>query len=373
MLTDLYDECLPIFLNCFTTYSKQRITMDTQQIILDDDTSHRIYVMKFIFAIMVVFIHSEALPDLPFRIEVPWYMDTCKDIVNNVICAIAVPGFFLLSGFLLFLKKFTWIGNMKKKVRSILIPYLLINSFWIIFFKTMQSIEVTAPYFYGENYQIVGLEGFINAYCGKMPLYYPFWFLKDLFILNIFASIIRLFMDKHPVLLAIAIAAIFLNGVTFPFFVNQFSIYMFVIGGYIARYWNQIKKCQQIEIIRIGIVFCMFTIAKWHFEWNVSWINMLYLLIGILFYDCLAGVVLRSRIKSMVLWCSQFTFFIYAFHEFYMSMMKKAVMMMIPQYGMIQLLEYFLLPFVILGFCIVGGVIMKKRVTFLYCLLCGKQ
>lgn len=146
--------------------------------------------------VMVVFIHSEAVPELPFELEVPRYMQECKNIMTNGICSVAVPGFFFISGFLLFSKDFTWSGNMKKKVRSILLPYFLINSFWILFFKVMQAIPLTALYFSGEDYQIIGMRGLMEAYCAPIPLYYPFWFLRELFILNIAAKVIKICVDK---------------------------------------------------------------------------------------------------------------------------------------------------------------------------------
>ena len=71
------------------------------------------------------------------------------------------------------------------------------------------------------------------------------------------------------------------------------------------------------------------------------------------------------------MWCSQYTFFIYAFHEFYESMIKKVIMLILPQYGIVQLLEYFLIPMIVLVGCIAVGAIMKKRSYRVYGLLCG--
>lgn len=64
-------------------------------------------------------------------------------------------------------------------------------------------------------------------------------------------------------------------------------------------------------------------------------------------------------------------FFIYAFHEFYEAMMKKLVMMIIPQHGIVQLLEYFILPFLVTGCCIVIGAAMQRYLRSLYCMVCG--
>lgn len=105
---------------------------------INEDMSQRLNIMKFVFMVCVVFIHSYALPGLPYALDVPRYVAECKEIVVNGICRVAVDGFFFISGLLLFAKEFTWLGNLRKKAKSILVPYLLINSFWIIFLE--QSI-----------------------------------------------------------------------------------------------------------------------------------------------------------------------------------------------------------------------------------------
>lgn len=347
--------------------------METQYRALDQNISQRLNIIKFIFMVMVVFIHSETLPDLPYELNVPPYLDICKNVVTNGICAIAVPGFFFISGFLLFSKEFTWIGNVKKKARSILLPYFLINSFWILLFKIMQSIELTAPYFAGEDYQIIGAEGIIKAYCAAIPLYYPFWFLRDLFIVNIFAKLIQIMIDRFPRLSILMIIILCLNLVKIPLLVSNSSFYMFAIGYYVVKYRDRVKKLEDINILYIGIVFFGLTIYKLSFGGYASLVALFYSLSGILFYYMLAGYIMNSKVYSPILWCSQFTFFIYAFHEFYEAMAKKIIMMTIPQYGYIQTLEYFMLPIIISGFCIIVGAIMKKRVSVLYRLLCGSR
>ncbi|MDE6844974.1 MAG: acyltransferase, partial [Lachnospiraceae bacterium] len=292
-------------------------------------------------------------------------------VITNGICAIAVPGFFFISGFLLFSKNFTWTGNMKKKARSILLPYFLVNSFWILFFKIMQSIELTAPYFAGDDYRIIGIEGIIRAYLAPIPLYYPFWFLRDLFILNILASLIRIVIDKFPVLSMIIIIVLCFDIVKIPLLVSNSSFYMFAIGYYAVKYREGIKKLESVNILSAGICFIIFTVCRLCFGGYASLVMPFYSLSGMLFYYALAGYIRKSRTVSKILWCSQFTFFIYAFHEFYEAMIKKVIMMIVPQYGIVQLLEYFILPAVIAGLCIAAGAFMKSRISKLYCLLCG--
>lgn len=344
--------------------------MEVQKYTIDQETSYRLSVLKFIFMVMVVFIHSDALPELPFELEVPMYMEACKRFVTGGICATAIPGFFFISGFLLFSKNFTWIGNMKKKMRSILLPYMLINSFWILFFKIMQSMEKTAPWFSGEAYQVTGVEGVIRAFCAPIPLYYPFWFLRDLFILNIFAKALQVLMDKIPLAgLILAVGAGF-NIIPLPFLVSNSSFCMFIIGYYVGRYMEDMRRLDRIRIWEAGSVFLLTIICKLYIADQAA-VMLLYSLTGILFFYRLSGLIYGRTVFVKMLWCSRFSFFIFAFHEFYEAMAKKIIMMLIPQHGFVQLLEYFVLPCAVTGICIAVGAILKKYFRPLYCVLCG--
>lgn len=346
--------------------------MNLQNCKIDQDTSRRLSILKFLFMVMVVYIHSDALPELPFKLEVPCYTEVCKNIVTDGICSIAIPGFFFVSGFLLFSKKFTWVSNMKKKVKSILVPYILINSFWILFFKIMQSIQMTAAWFSGEAYQIEGIEGVLNAYCNPIPLYYPFWFLRDLFILNVFARAIYIIANKFPLISLVLVIGIGLNIIVLPLLVNNASFCLFVLGYYARKYIRDVKKLDQVNIYVIAVAFLLLLLFKLYFN-NQALAVLLHSVLGILFFYRLSGIICKYLISSKILWCSQFSFFIYAFHEFYEAMVKKLIMMVLPQYGFVQLLEYFILPLFVTGGCIMAGAIMKRYFRWGYCIICGHR
>lgn len=273
----------------------------------------------------------------------------------------------------MFSKEFTWFGNLKRKAKSILLPYLLINSFWIIFFKMMQSFEITSSYFAGETYQIVGIKGVFEAYLGQMPLYYPFWFLKDLMILNLFASIIKLAINRLPVLSAISIIALQLQFISLPFLVSNNSFCMFALGCYLVKYKIDVKKLDKIKMQYSGLLFAGVIWVKLYLLKDQVLLSTIYIFCGICFYYQMTGKIKESKNAENILWCSQFTFFIYAFHEYYEAMIKKILMMIIPQYGIVQLLEFFLLPIVIVACCIIAGAILKKQVPLLYGLICGQR
>ena len=337
---------------------------------IDSDMSQRLNIMKLIFMIMVVFIHSHALPELAFDLSVPKYVDVFKNIVTGGISGAAVPSFFLISGILLFNKDFTWIGNMTKKIRSILVPYFLINSFWIVFFKTMRAFPVTASYFSGETYQITGLNGVIKAYLDPIPLYYPFWFLRDLFIVNIFAKGIEFLVKRFPIVAVVLMLAIELNLIPIPFVVTGSAFGMFIIGCLLVNYGIPIQKTDGLPLLCLGMLYIAFTAAKL-FLVDAAWFTLFYVIIGFIFWYRLSGIAVKSKMAAAIFWCSQFSFFIYAFHEFYEAMLKKIIMSILPQYGFVQLIEFIVLPIMVTGICIAVGAFAKKRMPGLYRIVCG--
>lgn len=338
---------------------------------MDEEISQRLHIMKFVFMIMVVYIHSDALPELPFTVKVPDYLAACKTVMTDGICAVAIPCFFFVSGILLFSKEFTWISNMKKKARSIVLPYFVINSFWILFFFSMQCFEKTAPYFSAEAYKINSIDDVVKAYLAPLPLYYPFWFLRDLIILNLFAKVIKVIVDKLSYIFILFIVLIGILDIQIPLLLSNNSFYIFVLSCYVVKYQIDFKSIHKVKVEYAGIIYIGMMVLRFIHKNTV--IDLLYDAVGFCFYYQLAGCIRKSRLSKPILWAAQFTFFIYAFHEYYEAMIKKIIMMIVPQYGWIQVVEYFLLPILIICICIMIGAIFRKRIPIVYRLICGRR
>ena len=75
--------------------------------------------------------------------------------------------------------------------------------------------------------------------------------------------------------------------------------------------------------------------------------------------------------NKIIIKCSEYSFFIYSFHEFYEAFLKHAIMMIVPINNFSLIMIYMLLPLFIIAFCIVLGILTKKKVPLLYKLLCG--
>lgn len=111
-------------------------------------SSQTISALRFPLAVMVVFIHSFMLDDVAFTPD--WHALSGMDfaiglqvLLSKVVSHVAVPTFYVISGYLFFLhvERFTpdvYVGKLRKRARSILVPYLLWNVaaiLWILMLK----------------------------------------------------------------------------------------------------------------------------------------------------------------------------------------------------------------------------------------------
>lgn len=118
---------------------------------LSKEDSEVISYLKALFAVMVVFIHARYhgvnFSTGTSAFDEPGWLYWLKEILSNAVPSCAVPGFFLISGLLLYRKSFKWGSNILRKVRTLLIPYLLAQSFWILFYALAQNIPGLSVYF----------------------------------------------------------------------------------------------------------------------------------------------------------------------------------------------------------------------------------
>ena len=155
------------------------------------DFSRRISICKVWFTIMVLFIHSYttmvSMNSGDVVLRVPRWLGMIKYVISGNISRCAVPGFFVISALFLYRKEFSWWGNVRKKFRTLMIPYLLMNTFWVVFYFVCQHIPAVSDYFSNAE-NMVGdwkLSGWLRGYgiTSISPLLYPLWFLKYLFLI----------------------------------------------------------------------------------------------------------------------------------------------------------------------------------------------
>lgn len=346
---------------------------------IDKNLSNRINILKFISIVMVVWVHSYFMGsnNLDIGVNDSKWLSAIQYIISQSVSRAAVPLFFLISGFLLYSKDFTWLNNFKKKSRTILLPYLIWNTFWIIFYLIAQSISYISPYFSNQEYYVqnFGVLKWIKAYTyfkDNSPFLYTLWFLRDLFILNIIAVIIKKIVDKIPIIILILLSIIWLSGIIIPYADSQ-SFVFFILGYYIVKYNLNIGIIDKLNWYIITFTYALFIALDYLFSDSFITIHRVCVLIGILFFIKLTKVLLDLKSGNIFLRLSKYAFIIYVFHEMNLSIVRKVAFKVFPQTSIMQLVEYMLLPIIIITGCIIFGMLFKKFAPKIYSISTGSR
>lgn len=185
--------------------------------------------LRFPFIVMVVFIHCSGT--YPVNIDSITWNDTAsidyyvilRFLVIDILCRIAVPSFFLFSGYYFFYKVDSFSidiykNKLRKRVRSLLIPYLIWNSLQFV----LSALLVAKQNLFNGNIQdsVVGVYNDLGGIVGifwngsvssdrlnwlglidgrTAPADMPLWFLRDLIIMSIIAPVIYYSIRKFKI------------------------------------------------------------------------------------------------------------------------------------------------------------------------------
>lgn len=152
--------------------------------------------MRLILAMLVVLLHIKIVSGSGLA----YYFLTSFEVTSRI----AVPCFFLISGYLFykgFEEKWDWtlyLNKMKKRVRSLIIPYLLWNVLVALYF--------IFPMFVGQHREgFGGIPAWLSAHGGGLsflwadpvyencPIDYPLWFIRNLILVTALSPISLLF------------------------------------------------------------------------------------------------------------------------------------------------------------------------------------
>ena len=337
----------------------------------------RMDILKGIAIILVVYIHAyntgAGFEDQEVVLELPAWLSAFEDILSQCIARSAVPLFFLLSGIFAFRSKKTYGQNLKTKLRTLLVPYLIWNTLWIVVFFVLQRVPVTAVYFANPRNKIdeYGVMEWLRAYgiswTLEQPFLYPFWFIRDLMLLNLLLPLLKYLLKKLPyVVLWITILLLFIN-VDFPL---RMALCYFLSGGLWNHFGWKIERMDKTPLWERGGLYTLLIVLQYNLQ--NSFLNTLMIVVGIGFWMKVSGYLYQnSRAYQICQRVIPYTFLIYAGHEMTLSSFQKLAMRILPHTPGVLFAEYFFLPiFVVLG-CICVGYFLKRYFGDAYRVLTG--
>ena len=188
---------------------------------------------------MVVVLHSYNIDTkqsgviIEFKKGYIWFVET---FVSYGITRIAVPLFFLISGYLFFLgfknEKNEILNKIKKRFKTLIMPYFFWVLFGIVFYLALQSFPQSQQFFTKKLIKNYDLIDWFNAiFVHIIP--YQLWFLRDLIVMVFLSPIIYFVIKKTNYLYLLAIVLFWILNQDNLVFTSE-ALLFFSLGSFLA-------------------------------------------------------------------------------------------------------------------------------------------
>ena len=356
------------------------------------EPSDRISALRFILVALVVFIHNDFTSENLAGHAVVFCQSPfgawLQKLVSQGMARGAVPLFFLFAGYLQTRKNDPYPVLLKKRARSLLVPFCLWMGIYAACFSAAKLLAAKfAPHLVAHSsgssafpysasewfHNFLGYELKPDGTFSNPGFAIQFWFVRDLVILVALSPVLRWLLAKCPVFLFTLSGMAFLTP--FPVFVNSQALFFYLGGMWCARRdFNFFEKADAIPWLEISIVFLLSFGADEIFFARRGPLHGLAVLSACVALLKLSAFLVRSRKTLAVLsWLGGFSFFLFAIHAPILNtVLQKTWIHFFPmRNAFFALFEYFGVAFfdIVLGTGI--GIAMKKLAPAAFGLLNG--
>jgi hypothetical protein len=268
---------------------------------------------------------------------------------------------------------------LKKKSKTVLLPYILWNALALLFLLIGQNTSFTRQYFASNLIKDFTTIDWIDVFVGKFtarreyqyPLVYQFHFLRDLYILSLLFLVIKKIVDKFPFGTIILFFIIWVGNINI-FLVAPRVLFFFTLGYYVVKYSWDCKKLDQIKTYDILTVYIIIVIIRLFFNDKVPIIFNINVLVGvILFIKLTKYFVDNMKIYDGLSGLSKYAFFVFATHGIALAIMQKLSIKIIPMHNGWLLLQYFGGSIFVIIILLLIGTMIRKLLPKPYAVLTG--
>lgn len=217
-----------------------------------------------------------------------------QNLLGGICGKLSVPIFLLISGYLFFregsyaLTKELWISKLKKRIFSLLVPYLLWNFIGYIIYAIKVGFSLEDFF---HSFWMIDIPG----RSGSSPIDGPLWYVRNLMIMVVISPIIA-YMIKYTKWYLILIMTI-LWIIQIPPFNKGIGIafYFFSLGGYLRVFDYHVENLQRYAKYLI-LAYPIYVIYAFLMQSNSNcWDFQLGILLGI-------GAIFSLTIHLIKIW-----------------------------------------------------------------------
>jgi len=341
-------------------------------------TSHKLRVLSALSILLVLYIHMFYVAPSDMKV-----LGFVQSLTYGAICRIAVPMFFVISGFFMFYSIPNGIRSfgpkIRKRIRTLLIPYVIVNTLTFAFYLSLSVICDYIPAIDAiVNFDVLtsvkdqSVIDTLKLVYVSPPIAYQLWFIRDLMIFVLFSPLLWLIFKLIPInnisrIVVFAILTILILIVGY----DENSILWFIAGAFAAYARidvSHVFKSPRIPIISFItlMILCLTFAAGIHFRNMISLIAIIGIITLWTGYDMFPSI---SR-SQFIAKCTRYTFFVYLFHEPLLKIIKK-IPLLFSSSELNMTISYITIPLVFFFIIVKFGQFLKKTIPSFYALYTG--
>lgn len=329
--------------------------------------------LRFPMIVLVTYAHSYSnVADDFSLLSSNWNTyEFLKLLVSQTLVKVAVPVFFIISGYLFFANVKEWKltvykEKMFRRIKMLLIPYLIWNLLMAIKLKAF-CWSMFWVYWKPVGIQIdwLGNEQLMTA-----PANMPLWFLRDLMIVSLLTPIIYLAIRRLGYWLMGLLTILYLSGVcAFIPGLSAYAAYFFIFGAFLSiRRQDLIASLKRVEIPAyiLSGVLALAMLLTYHTV-IFSSIMLAFRLVGAVAVFCFASRYVHRTQSSLCSLLSKSSYFIYLAHfVFFMSFVDTAFFAILGTSTFSLSIHYLLCPLVKVTIFVVIYFVFSKIRSFMF-------
>ena len=341
--------------------------------------SDKLRVISLVSMVLVLYIHAGFHAD---EIAGMTALDYLQRFLSGLLGRCAVPLFYLISGYLFFLKVpdglRSILGKIRKRMRTLLIPYIIGCVFFVAFGVGVALLPGTARFMNSTLLPLlrrpltdVLCAIFYDAGSG-VPCAFHLWFLRDLLLIVLTSPLWYLCLKR---LKWVFVAVTFvLTYVSISWLPLQ-PLFWFVLGGSMVSVGlpalgtrTTASATELFLLLSLAQLF-MPTLVPWHL------LNIPITLVGIVaiwgLYDLVAGRHFALSAHRLLATSCHFVFFIYLFHEPTINIVRKLIVAALGTHIVGYTASYLLSPWVFMACAVAVGVVFRRYLPTVYHICTG--
>lgn len=333
--------------------------------------SNKIIVISFILAFMIVSLHANNTRNYNYDRNMFGIIVNNLQLVMDVIQRVCVPMFFTISGYLFFRTfNINKIGEKyKRRVKTLLIPYLIWNTISYLFFVLLTNVSILSARINIDHVSfdiITMIDAIINS------RYSTLWFIEDLMIFVAITPLIFYILKNKKIgniiMIIIYIANIIIlclnnseNYSTTTLSINNllYHIFFFMGGAYLALHKKELVEKKNEKLTKIStyltIIMVLISIIIAVFKTKINYIRpIMYVYITIMI--AWSWFFTDNWKYENIKWWQKISFFIYCTHMIILLIIQKIILIVSKGNIYIGTIDYIISPII----CIIIIAIIAK-------------